>query len=98
MSILSGPTKIAFGFGLGVAAAGIIKEIRPAFRGLGRPLLKATVKSGLIVARNSRFKIAELRETLSDVTAEAEAELAATPETAPNQPFAETPKQGAGIM
>jgi len=75
MAILSGPTKIAFGFGLGVVAAEIVKEVFPAFSGLGRPLLKATVKSGMILARKSQIRMAELRETLADVTAEAQAEL-----------------------
>ena len=41
MRIFSGTAKVAFGFGLGVAAAGILKEALPAFRGFGRPLLKA---------------------------------------------------------
>jgi Protein of unknown function (DUF5132) len=95
----SGPTKVAFGFGLGVIAAGVVKEILPAFRGLGRPLLKATVKSGLILARDGRVKLAEFRETLADVTAEAEAELAAVPPQVPvNQPLASDLKQKVGVM
>ncbi len=98
MRILSGSTRIAFGFGLGVMAAGLVKGLRPAFRGLGRPLLKATVKSGILLARDGRTKIAQFRETLADVTAEAEAELARAPEMPPQQPFAEQPKQSAGVM
>jgi len=99
MRIFSGSIKIAFGFGLGVAAAGLVKEIRPAFRGLGRPLLKATVKSGMILASNGRVKVAELKETLADVAAEAEAELRSEqPEFASNRQSGEGPKQNAGIM
>jgi hypothetical protein len=98
MSIFSGPTKIAFGFGLGVAAAGIIREVLPAFRDLGRPLLKATVKSGLILARDSRFGLEHFREVLSDVAAEARTELAAVPEAARNQSFTEAKEQRAGVM
>jgi hypothetical protein len=92
MRILSGPAKIAFGFGLGVMAAEVVKEVLPAFRGLGRPLLKAAVKSGMILAENSRVKIAELRETIADVTAEAQAEMA----RAPAEPVAR--EHAAGIM
>ena len=93
MPILSGSTKIAFGFGLGVMAAGMVKEILPAFRGLGRPLLKAAVKSSIILARDGRVKLEEFRETLADVTAEAQAEMALPPETpVPNR------AQAAGIM
>ncbi len=99
MSVFSGSTKIAFGFGLGVAAAGALKEVLPVFRGVGRPLLKATVKSGLILARNSRTKFAELRETLADVTAEAQSELAAeVPQVQPNEGFSVRPEQNPGIM
>ncbi len=95
----NGPTKIAFGFGLGVIAAGVVKEILPAFRGLGRPLLKATVKSGLILARDSRVRFAEFRETLADVTAEAESELAAVPaQVAVNQPVTSELKQNIEVM
>ncbi len=53
MRILSGSTKIAFGVGLGLVAAEVLKDVLPAFRGLGRPLLKATVKSGLMLARTA---------------------------------------------
>jgi hypothetical protein len=99
MRIISGTTKVAFGFGLGVVAAGIFKEILPAFRGLGRPMLKATVKSGMILASSGRVKLAEFKETLADVAAEAEAELRAEqPGFAAAQPFEEAPKQNAGIM
>ncbi len=75
MAIFNGSTKIALGFGLGVVAASAVRQILPAFRGLGRPLLKATVKSGLILAQEGRVKLAEFRETLADVAAEAQAEL-----------------------
>ncbi len=99
MRILSGSTKIAFGFGLGVVAAEVVKEVAPAFRGLGRPLLKAAVKSGLILARDGRSRLAEFRETLSDVTAEASAELADPGEVpVAGQRHAEKNVRAAGIM
>lgn len=96
MGIFSGPTKIAFGFGLGIAAAGIVKEMAPAFRGLGRPLLKATIKSAVVFARESQLQLASLRETLADVKAEVDSELgpAAVPE--PARPLAR--EQGVGVM
>ncbi len=99
MRILSGSTKLAFGFGLGVVAAGALKDVLPAFRGLGRPLLKATVKSGLILARDSRFQIARFREALADAAAEAEAELSAEPvESLRDERVAENAKAAAGTM
>ena len=100
----NGPTKIAFGFGLGIMAAELVKELRPAFRGLGRPLLKAAVKSGVILAGDGREKFARFRETLADVTAEVQAEMKAemdgashsTPTAPP--PTAEKAKANAGVM
>ena len=51
----SGPSKIAFGFGLGIMTAEVFKELIPVFRELRRPLLKAAVQSGEILARNGRI-------------------------------------------
>lgn len=99
MAIFNSGTKIAFGFGLGVVAAGVVREIRPAFQGLGRPLLKATVKSALILARDGRTRLAELGETLADVTAEAQTELdRASAGVKFQEKAAEAKKQAAGIM
>ncbi len=97
--MLKSAGSIAFGFGLGVAAAGVVKQIMPAFRGLGRPLLKATVKSGLILARDGRLKLAEFRETLADVAAEAATELnQPTAQEPPFEGFSDAKKQAAGVM
>lgn len=99
MGILRGSTKMAFGFGLGMMAAEAFREVLPAFRGTGRPLLKAAVKSGIILAQNSRAKLAELRETLASVAAEARAEMpGAAGDVVPDQRFTEKAKAAAGIM
>ncbi len=98
MPLFSGPTKIAFGFGLGVMMTGMIKEVLPNFRGLGRPLLKATVKSGLMLARDSRLKMAEVREALADVAAEAEAELTHATAEPPIPRGSEQPQQRTEVM
>jgi Zn-dependent oligopeptidase len=80
----SGSIKVAFGFGLGVIAAEAVKQVLPAFRSVGKPLLKAAVKSGVILARDGRARFEEFRETLADLRAEAEAELdQAAPRTPP---------------
>lgn len=99
MRILSGSTKIAFGFGLGVMAVEVAKEVAPAFHGLGGPLLKAAVKSGMILARAGRVKLDEFRETLADVSAEAAAELPSAPQSPAGEPTAaEIQKQNVAIM
>lgn len=99
MRILSGSTKIAFGVGLGIVAAEVLKDVLPAFRGLGRPLLKATVKSGLMLAQDSRLKLAEFRQVLTEVAAEAKSEMAREEsEIPPAQPHAKAAQAAAGIM
>jgi hypothetical protein len=99
MAIFNTGSKIAFGFGLGVAAASVAKEVLPAFQGLGRPLLKATVKSALILARRGGLQLAEMKETLADVAAEAKNELdRAAAESSFTQPSPQAKKQTAGVM
>jgi hypothetical protein len=99
MSLLrSGPVKIAFGFGLGVMTAEVFKELMPVFRELRRPLLKAAVQSGEILARNGRMKLAEFQETLADVRAEVHsAESREGPPPFEGKP-ADDPKHTSGIM
>ena len=97
MGLLKNGSKIAFGFGLGIMAAELVKEVRPAFRGLGKPLLKAAVKSSLILAGDGREKFARFRETLAEVTAEAQAELKEEPPVV--RPLAEErARASAGVM
>jgi hypothetical protein len=99
MRILSGSTKIAFGVGLGIVAAEVLKDVLPAFRGLGRPLLKATVKSGLMLAQDSRLKLAEFRQVLTEVAAEAKTELAREEaEVPPKRSYAKAAETAAGVM
>ncbi len=100
MSLVNnGPFKIAFGFGLGIMAANVFREVLPALQGVGRPLLKAAVKSGAILARNGQVKIAEFRETLADVRAEVELELnPVSPEIPVSEPFVSREEKHAEIM
>jgi hypothetical protein len=67
--------KILIGVGMGLAAAGLIRSSVPAFRGMGRPLAKATIKSGLNLFDKGREKLAQFGEVFEDLVAEARAEL-----------------------
>jgi len=94
-----GPTKIAFGPGLGIVAGEVLRDVLPAFRGLGRPLLKATVKSGLMLAQDSRLMLAEFRQVLTEVAAEAKIELAREEsEIPPERSYAKAAGTAAGAM
>ncbi len=72
-----GQKSVLIGIGIGLAAAGLLKSIAPAFRGVGRPLVKATIKSSLTLLEKGREKTAELAEAFEDLVAEARAELQA---------------------
>ena len=103
MSLFKSGSKIAFGFGLGIMAAELAKELRPAFRGLGLPLLKAAVRSGVILAGDGREKFAHFRQTLADVTAEVQAEMKAEVEMGQAEPSMPPPatekaRASAGVM
>lgn len=92
---LAPKAKVLFGFGMGIAAAGLAREVLPAFRGLGRPLAKAAVKSGLMLWDRGRVRLAQMGETLEDLTAEARAELELEARAASTEPAAASAAAGA---
>lgn len=82
-----------WGLGVGLAAAFLGREVLPAFKGVGRPLAKATLKSGIVLFEKSRETLAHLSEELEDLVVEVKAELeqeaqttASIPPTAPIPP------------
>lgn len=78
MALLEDDQKtVLIGIGIGLAAAGLLKSLTPAFHGMGRPLAKATIKSSLSLLEKGREKAAELGEAFEDLVAEARAELEA---------------------
>ena len=64
-------TGIAFGVGFMIAAPIAVKMLS----GVGRPLLKETVKGGLYIYDQGRTMLAEAKETFEDLSAEARSEL-----------------------
>lgn len=64
-------TGIAFGIGFMVAAPIAAKLLS----GVGRPLLKEAVKGGMYVYDQGRTLLAEAKESLEDLSAEARSEL-----------------------
>jgi hypothetical protein len=84
--------NILIGVGIGVVTASLLKGIAPAFRGVGRPLAKAGIKSGITLMEKGREKFAHLSEVFEDLVAEVKTELeteardaaaAGSPPTAP---------------
>jgi Protein of unknown function (DUF5132) len=68
----------------GILGVVLAPALAPALTGLMRPAVKAGIKAGLLLFERGQLAAAELRESLEDITAEVQAELAAG--RAPEQP------------
>jgi hypothetical protein len=68
------PLGIAIGIGATVFATAIIPAL-PVLAKAARPMARAAIKSGLLLAERGRELIAEVSEELEDVIAETKAEL-----------------------
>jgi len=64
------------GLALSLGAALLAPMWRPAVSRWGRPAAKAAIKQGLVAYEVGRERLAELGETLEDILAEAQVELA----------------------
>jgi Protein of unknown function (DUF5132) len=58
-----------------LAAAAIVREFRSGFSDLGRPIAKATIKSGISLMDRGRELFAHLGEVMEDLAIEARLEL-----------------------
>ncbi len=77
MALLDNGFKIGTPILIGIGALLLAPVVLPAAAGVMRPLIKATVKTGLLAASKGRELISEAMESLEDITAEAKAELIA---------------------
>jgi hypothetical protein len=68
-------TSRAAVFALGVVAASALRAYGPALGRLLRPVVKETIKGGLVAGRELQTLADEVREELEDVAAEARAEV-----------------------
>jgi hypothetical protein len=76
MAILEDEQRtLVIGVVAGLAAAGLVKYLAPAFSGVGRPLLKGLIKQGLTTYESGREAFAQAAEVVEDLFAEARAEL-----------------------
>ena len=58
-----------------LAAAAIVREFRSGFSDLGRPIAKATIKSGIALLDKGRELFAHVGEVVEDLAIEARLEL-----------------------
>jgi hypothetical protein len=76
MAILDKDNRnILIGIAVGVAAAGAVKAFGPAFKGVGRPLAKGVVRSGIKIYDVSREFVAQAAEMIEDLVAEVRSEV-----------------------
>lgn len=77
MPIFEDGLKIGTPILIGIGALLLAPVVLPAAGSVVRPLIKATVKSGLLAAQKGRELLSEAMESLEDITAEVKAELIA---------------------
>lgn len=64
-------------FGLPGIVVGVgVLALAPVLAKTGKPVAKALIKGGIVLAEKSRGSLAEAREALEDIVAESRAELA----------------------
>jgi hypothetical protein len=67
--------NVMLGLAIGIGAAVLGPAVLPALAGVAKPLLKAAIKSGLLLYEKGKETAAELSEVVEDVVAEAKAEM-----------------------
>jgi hypothetical protein len=67
--------NVMMGLAIGIGAAVLGPTVLPALAGVAKPLLKAAIKSGLMLYEKGKETAAELSEVVEDVVAEAKAEM-----------------------
>jgi hypothetical protein len=66
---------VGYGIAIGVGAAILIPVAAKVIAGIGKPLIKESIKGGLYLVDQGKVMAAEARETLEDLTAEARTEM-----------------------
>jgi hypothetical protein len=76
MALLDNGLKIGTGLAVGLVVIILAPAISPAIAAVVRPVAKASIKSAIILYERTLELIAEAKETVEDLAAEAQAELA----------------------
>ena len=76
MAFFDNGLKIGTGLAIGLGVIILAPVISPAVAAAVRPVVKASVKSGMIFFQKTIELIAEAKESVEDLAAEAQAELA----------------------
>ncbi|NTV42737.1 MAG: DUF5132 domain-containing protein [Syntrophobacteraceae bacterium] len=82
MAILDNGFKLGTGLAIGIGAIILAPVVIPAVAAIVKPLLKAGIKGGLVLYDKSIVAIAEAKEVIEDLAAEARAEVSREQEMA----------------
>ena len=77
MGLFDNGFKLGTGLAVGIGTVFLAPVIVPVVGQIAKPMVKATIKGGLLLAHKGRQMIAEAVETVEDLAAEAKAELIA---------------------
>jgi hypothetical protein len=86
--------KTLIGIGVGLGCAAVLPLLKPILRDAGRPLLKATLKGGILAYEKGREVAARWGETLEDLVVEVRAEM----EHQPPEPMVPPAPQSNGVV
>jgi hypothetical protein len=75
MAIFDNGIRIGTGLAIGIGVLILAPAIAPAVASVVKPLAKATIKSGILLFERATELIAEAKESVEDLAAEAHAEL-----------------------
>ncbi len=82
MGLFDDGRKLLAGGAIGLGAIVLAPVVAGVVVSLGKPLLKAAIKGGILLAEKGKVAAAEAVETMEDLVAEAKAELVAAEEKA----------------
>jgi hypothetical protein len=75
MGLFDNGIEVGTGFLIGLGAIVLAPIVVPVFAAVAKPLVKAGIKSGLLLYDKGREIVAEAQEVIEDLTAEVKAEL-----------------------
>jgi hypothetical protein len=77
MRFLPGGLKTGSAIAIGAGVVLLAPIVIPVVASVMKPLAKAALKGGMLAYENARIAIAETKETIEDIAAEARSEIAA---------------------
>jgi hypothetical protein len=78
MNLFANGLKFGGAVALGAAAVLLAPIVLPVIAGILKPVAKGVIKGGILAFEGTKVALAETKETIEDLAAEAKAELAAS--------------------